>query len=188
LVNHTKPKVALFGGSFDPPHKGHQAIITKALEQLSIDRLLVVPAYLNPFKKVSLASASTRLAWCQRVFAPLPNVQVEAYEIAEGKPTFTSHTVKHFNQSYEVKYLIIGADNLCTLSKWHAFRWLNENVTWVIATRGKEALKLDELKTYSLLNIDVPISSTHIRQTKALDAIDTEIKTSVKDILEGKNL
>lgn len=44
-------RVAIFGGSFDPPHIGHEKIIQKALEKLDIDVLFVVPTYLNPFKK-----------------------------------------------------------------------------------------------------------------------------------------
>jgi nicotinate-nucleotide adenylyltransferase len=50
-------KVAIFGGSFDPPHKGHQNIVQRALETLEIDKLIILPAYLNPFKQNSLASA-----------------------------------------------------------------------------------------------------------------------------------
>ena len=59
MVNQSKPTVAIFGGSFDPPHKGHQRIVEKATEVLDIDKLIVVPAYLNPFKTSSLANAAT---------------------------------------------------------------------------------------------------------------------------------
>lgn len=184
MVNHQKPTIAIFGGSFDPPHKGHQLIVEKAVETLNIDKLLVVPAYLNPFKTSSLADASTRLSWCHILFDPIEGVEVDDYEIKEGKSTVTSQSVKHFNQSYNVKYLIVGSDNLSTLTKWHEFEWLNDTVTWVIATRGDHHLNTDPLKKWELLPIEAPISSTQIREEKDLQFIDTKIKESVKHILK----
>ncbi len=187
MVNHKKPTIAIFGGSFDPPHKGHQLIVEKAVENLQIDQLFVVPAYLNPFKTSTLADASTRLAWCHTLFDPIDRVKVDDYEIKEGKSTVTSQSVKHFNQTYDVKYLIIGSDNLSTLTKWHAFEWLNETVTWVIATRDNHHLDTDELNKWELLPIEAPMSSTQIREEKDLQFIDEKIRESVKHILEGQH-
>jgi len=187
LVNQSKPTVAIFGGSFDPPHKGHQQIVEKAIEILDIDKLLVVPAYLNPFKISSLALASTRLAWCHTLFSKQDKVQVEDYEIKQGKSITTSETVKHFNMTYHVKYLIIGSDNLSTLSQWHEFEWLNKHITWVIITRDGYDLELDDLQNWKVLNLDVAISSTHIRDNKDVYHVDDKIKASVKDTLEGNN-
>jgi len=187
LVNHKKPTIALFGGSFDPPHKGHQLIVEKAIENLQIDKLFVVPAYINPFKTSTLADAHTRLSWCHTLFDSIDRVKVDDYEIQEGKSTVTSQSVKHFNQTYNVKYLIIGSDNLSTLTKWHAFEWLNETVTWVIATRDNHHLDTDELNTWELLPIEAPMSSTQIREEKDLQFIDKKIRTSVKHILEGQH-
>jgi nicotinate-nucleotide adenylyltransferase len=187
LVNHQKPTIAIFGGSFDPPHKGHQLIVEKAVANLQIDQLFVVPAYLNPFKKSTLADAATRLTWCHTLFDPIDRVKVDDYEIKEGKSTVTSQSVKHFNQAYDVKYLIIGSDNLSTLTKWHAFEWLNETVTWVIVTRDNHHLDTDELNSWELLPIEAPISSTQIREEKDLKFIDEKIRESVKHILEGQH-
>ena len=187
MVNHQKPTIAIFGGSFDPPHKGHQLIVEKAIENLQIDKLFVVPAYLNPFKTSTLADAPTRLSWCHTLFDSIARVQVDDYEIKEGKSTVTSQSVKHFNQAYDVKYLIIGSDNLSTLTKWHAFEWLNETVTWVIATRDNHHLDTDELNKWLLLPIEAPMSSTQIREEKDLQFIDEKIRTSVKHILEGQH-
>ena len=77
-------------------------------------------------------------------------VEVNDYEIKEGKSTVTSQSVKHFNQGYNVKYLIIGSDNLSTLTKWHEFEWLNETITWVIATRGNAHLDTEKLRKWLL--------------------------------------
>ncbi len=181
-----KPTIAIFGGSFDPPHIGHQQVVEKAIETLHIDKLFIVPAYLNPFKTSSLADAHTRLNWCHRLFDDIPNVLVDDYEIQKGKSIVTSQTVKHFNQSYHVKYLIIGADNLSTLTQWHDYQWLNETVTWVIATRDDHQLDTDALREWELLSIKSPISSTQIREKKDLQYVDIKIQDSVRNIIEGK--
>jgi nicotinate-nucleotide adenylyltransferase len=188
LVNQSKPTVAIFGGSFDPPHLGHQQIVQIASESLDIDKLLVVPNYLNPFKTSSLASAEQRLSWCHTLFDNLVKVSVEDYEIKKGKSTFTSDSVKHFNIAYDVKYLIIGSDNLSSLTKWHHFEWLNSHIVWVIITRDSYPLMLDALREYKILNLDAAVSSSHIRELKDLHYVDNKIKKSVQNVLEGKTL
>jgi len=185
LVNQSKPTVAIFGGSFDPPHEGHQHIVEKAVEALDIDKLIVVPAYLNPFKISSLANAEQRLEWSHLLFDDIPNVIVDDYEIKEGQSTTTEQSVKHFNTTYDVKYLIIGSDNLSTLTKWHQFEWLNTHITWVIVTRKGHPLNVKGLKGYKTITLDAEVSSTDIREYKDLHYVDKKIKKSVKDILEG---
>lgn len=188
MVNQSKPTVAIFGGSFDPPHKGHQLIVENAIKTLEIDHLLVVPAYLNPFKSFSLASATQRLAWCHTLFNDLEKVIVSDYEIKEGKSTTTEQTVKHFNTVYDVKYLIIGSDNLSTLTKWHHFSWLNETITWVIITREGYPLQVDGLRNWEVLKVAAPMSSTQIRNKQDLHYVDKKIQKSVQIVLEGNNL
>ena len=186
MVNQSKPTVAIFGGSFDPPHKGHQLIVERAIEELDIDKLIVVPAFLNPFKTSSLANAQQRLKWSHLLFDEIPNVIVDDYEIKEGKSTTTEQSVKHFNKVYSVKYLIIGSDNLSTLTKWSQFKWLNSHITWVIVSREGHPLSLNQLKDYKIIMLEANISSTNIRECKDLYYVDKKIKKSVKDILEGK--
>jgi nicotinate-nucleotide adenylyltransferase len=188
LVNQSKPTVAIFGGSFDPPHLGHQQIVQHAIEVLSIDYLLVVPAYLNPFKSFSLASAQQRLTWCHTLFDDVKGVIVSDYEIKEGKSTTTQQTVKYFNNVYHVKYFIVGSDNLSSLTNWYKFSWLNDTITWVIVRRKGYPLKLDKLKCWKILEIDSPANSTQIRHTNDLHYVDKKIQKSVQNVLEGNNL
>ncbi len=185
MVNTPKPAVAIFGGSFDPPHFGHQSIVQKAIEDLEIDKLIVLPAYLNPFKTSSLASASQRLDWCHILFDKIPDVFVSDYEIKEGKSTRTSQSVKHFNTKFDVKYLIIGSDNLSTLTSWYEFEWLNSHIIWVIATREGHEINTDHLKAWKVLTLDEEANSTDIRELKTLKHVDKKIENSVKQILKG---
>ena len=43
-------KIALFGGSFDPPHSAHDKIVHEILRNLNIDLLIIMPTFINPFK------------------------------------------------------------------------------------------------------------------------------------------
>jgi len=60
--------IALFGGSFDPPHIGHKMIVKQALSQLDIDQLIVMPTFLNPFKSKSHFSSKQRLLLAKELF------------------------------------------------------------------------------------------------------------------------
>ena len=188
MVNQSKPTVAFYGGSFDPPHLGHQMIVQKAIEHLDIDKLLVVPTYLNPFKEATLSSASQRLTWCRQLFDTLDKVAVEDYEIQQGKSTVTSQSVKYFNNDYTVKYLVIGSDNLKTLTQWHNFTWLNANIIWVVVMRKNHPLMTSELREWEVLALDIPASSTQIRDESILCYIDNKIKKTVQKILKGQTL
>ena len=188
MVNHSKPTVAFYGGSFDPPHLGHQMIVQKAIEHLDVDKLLVVPTYLNPFKEATLSSASQRLTWCRQLFDTLDKVVVEDYEIQQGKSTVTSQSVKYFNNDYTVKYLVIGSDNLKTLTQWHNFTWLNANIIWVIVMRKNHPLMTSELREWEVLALDIPASSTQIRDESILCYVDNKIKKTVQKVLKGQTL
>ena len=185
MVNSQGLTVAIFGGSFDPPHKGHQQIVQEALKHLDIDRLIILPAYLNPFKSTSLADASQRLEWCRDLFGNIPKVIVSDYEIRQNRSVRTAESVRHFQERYNVKYLSIGADNLSTLTQWHDFEWLNTQITWVVVSRPGFELETDMLRSWKLLTLNAPISSSQIREEKETEHVDSQIATSVKNILEG---
>ena len=186
MVNQSKPEVAIFGGSFDPPHKGHQQIVLKAVEELDIDKLIVLPAYLNPFKDASLASPAKRLEWCHQIFDNIPKVTVDDYEIRQNKSVRTSQSVKHFNETCTVKYLLIGSDNLSTLTQWHEFGWLNNHIVWVIITRKGYPVETKGLRSWRVMEFDFPTSSTTIREGKELHYIDNKIKQSVQKTIKDK--
>ncbi len=159
--------IALFGGSFDPPHFGHKSVVKEALKVLEIDRLIVVPTFLNPFKRASHFTTGERLQLTKELFKGFDKVTVDDYEIEEQKPTPTAQTLKYFQQKYNVEYLIIGADNLEHIEKWYEFEWLNAQITWVIATRKGYEIKSNKLRDVKILEVEVDISSTQIRNKES---------------------
>jgi len=163
LFKNNPETIALFGGSFDPPHLGHRMVVEEALKVLGVDLLMVIPTFLNPFKEASYFTVEERFKLSQNLFGTFENVMVSDYEIKEAKPTPTVETLKHFQKSYDVRYIIIGADNLESIEQWQAFEYLNAQVTWVVATRMGYEVKHDKLRDFKLLNIEVDLSSTEIR-------------------------
>jgi len=151
--------IALFGGSFDPPHLGHEAIV-KALNELAfIDKIIIMPTFLNPFKNSSVASATQRLRWLEEIFLTMKKVEVSSFEVKQNTKVSTLITVKHLLQSCEKIYLVIGADNLKSLDKWYGFDELKSIVTFIVASREK----IEIPKDFICLEIDEDVSSSSLR-------------------------
>jgi len=185
LVKGMLESIALFGGSFDPPHLGHERVVAEALKVLTIDKLIVLPTFLNPFKSTSHYTPQERLELSRRLFESFEKVLVDDYEIQEGKPTATVQTLRHFQKSYNVSYVIIGADNLENIEQWREFEYLNSQITWVVATRRGYSIKSDKLRDFKILNIEVDISSTQIRNNITKESARMSInETSVEERAE----
>ena len=87
-------KIVLFGGSFDPPHAGHDAAARAILSSLKPDLLVIMPSFLNPFKKSFSAPPQLRLRWCRALWSDAPHVEVSDYEISQNVPVPTIQSVK----------------------------------------------------------------------------------------------
>jgi len=166
--------VALYGGSFDPPHNGHVAVAEAALEHLDIDRLIVVPAYLNPFKERVAAPGFLRLKWLRKIFHD-PRIEVSDFEVMQERPVRTIETVRHYRKPSDHFYVIIGADNLKTLPMWYDFENLNQLVTWVVATR--DGIEIDP--AYVTLHVNEPVSATALRRLPRSEDLPAEIAIEI---------
>jgi len=169
LFKESKESVAVYGGSFDPPHFGHKLVVEEALKLLSINNLIVVPTFLNPFKSDSYFSTLERLKMTKEMFEEFSDVFVSDFEINEGKATPTARSLSYFQKEYEVKYLIIGTDNLASIDTWYNFKWINEQITWVVATRRGYDVDTSKLRAFRILEIEADISSTEIRKNIVKD-------------------
>ena len=93
-------KIALFGGSFDPPHAGHAAAVGAILSSLKPDLLVIMPSFLNPFKKSFSAPPQLRLRWCRALWGDTPHVEVGDYEISQNRSVPTIQSVKFLLEKY----------------------------------------------------------------------------------------
>ncbi len=116
-------RIAVYGGSFDPPHAGHVLAATWITTSTDVDRLVFVPTFAHALGKSSRASYDDRLAMCERLSASLPSCSVSDVERALPTPSRTLHTLEalakaHPNASLR---LVVGADIATQTSRW--FRW-----------------------------------------------------------------
>lgn len=172
--------IALYGGSFDPPHLGHVHVVHAALKRLDIDKVVVVPAFVNPFKSGTHAPAELRLKWLQEIFDDDKNVEVSNIEVSQNRAVRSIETVKQFAAEYEKIYFIIGADNLASLKQWYRFDELDTLVTWVVAARDK--IEVEE--SYIQLAVDQPISSSELREQIEDEHLPKEVAQSIKTYYE----
>jgi nicotinate-nucleotide adenylyltransferase len=114
--------VAIFGGSFNPPHVAHVLASALVLSTQPIDRLLVVPTYQHPFAK-TLAPYDDRVAMCELAMGWLPRVEVSRVEEELGGESKTLRTLEHLAKLHAdwSMRLVIGADILIESSKWFGF-------------------------------------------------------------------
>ena len=152
--------IALFGGSFDPPHIGHEAIVKAVLELEFIDKVVIMPTYLNPFKHSFCASAALRLQWLKQIFGSNERVVVDSYEVDKAQKVPTIESVEYLLRTYKKIYLVIGADNLASLERWNNYDKLAKLVTFIVASRDDIAIPQGFLR----LNVDVQVSSTSLRK------------------------
>jgi nicotinate-nucleotide adenylyltransferase len=115
-------KVAVFGGSFNPPHVAHVLACTLVLAVEDVDRVLVVPTYRHPFAK-ALAPYDDRVAMCELGMGSVSGVEVSRIEEMLGGESRTLRTLEHLaaaHPDWRLR-LVIGADILAETPKWFGF-------------------------------------------------------------------
>ncbi|GAA9045003.1 nicotinate (nicotinamide) nucleotide adenylyltransferase [Helicobacter pylori] len=158
-------ELALYGGSFDPLHKAHLAIIDQTLELLPFAKLIVLPAYQNPFKKPCFLDAQIRFKELETALKGMDRVLLSDFEIKQERAVPTIESVIYFQKLYrpQTLYLVIGADCLRHLSSWTNAKELLKRVELVVFERiGYEEIQFKG-RYLPLKGIDAPISSSAIR-------------------------
>jgi nicotinate-nucleotide adenylyltransferase len=180
-------KLALFGGSFDPIHNGHLEVVLEASRELEYDKLIVMPAYLSPFKSQAGVNAAKRFEWARKVFEHLPNMEVSDFEISQHRSVPTIESVEYLRSQFGLNkkiLLIIGADNLLGLPRWDRYERLLEFCEPIVATRTGYNIE----HRYKILNVKYDISSTDIRNESSFDHLPKVVADEIiKHYKKGTN-
>ena len=112
-------RVAIFGGSFNPPHVGHVLAVAYVLACVELDRVLVVPTYRHPFAK-SNAPFDDRMEMCRLAFADFARVEVSSVEADLGGESRTVRTLEHLRAQHPrwAMRLVVGGDVVHELDRW----------------------------------------------------------------------
>src|SRR6188472_858835 len=117
-------KLGLFGGSFDPIHRGHVEPVRAALAEVGLDRVLYLPTARPPHKQIrKLAPPWGRFAMVELALLGEPRLQVSPYELQLERPAYTVETLEHFRRELPDAelHLLIGEDSFRDLTQW--VRW-----------------------------------------------------------------
>jgi len=141
--------IGLFGGTFDPIHRGHTALARAAMERCKLHRICFVPANVPPHKQARpLAPFAHRFAMLalatasEKVFVPsLLEGPDEGETLRKGwseKPNYTIETMRRLKNSFKSSdqlYFLIGMDAFADIASWHEAEALFRECTFVIAGR-----------------------------------------------------
>ena len=171
-------RIAIYGGSFNPPHLGHMEAAKTVAAELAPDKLLIIPDNIPPHKDVEPGSptAEERLELCRLAFRDIPGAEVSDMEIRRQGKSYTAHTVQKLREKYpeDELCLVVGSDMFLSFEEWYEFRYLLGECTLAVVSREEDDLDVlrahrDHLeREYSarvrLLNhAPLPMSSGEIR-------------------------
>ena len=139
-------RIGIYGGSFNPVHLGHVGIARRAVADLALDRLIVVPAALSPFKTETDETARRFWAWnrvelVKAAFRDIEKTVVDLREIERGGVSYAIDTVRQLaaeNPGAEL-FFVIGEDSVEGLPRWKAIGELKRLCTFKAYPRTPES-------------------------------------------------
>ncbi|MFH1378450.1 MAG: nicotinate (nicotinamide) nucleotide adenylyltransferase [Planctomycetota bacterium] len=202
--------VGILGGSFNPVHLGHLAIAQQVRDALLLEKVILIPAYVSPFKTADdeMASASDRLAMCRLAVHHLAGLDVCDIDIRRGTVSYAVETLETLRQERgwtKPPVFIIGSDAIKNFSEWKQYdRIIDELAYIVVVDRRTEPLtdaawrslagtlgdeRARQLQAQSVAIDRVDTSSTDIRRAvrdgRPLNGL---VRRSVEDYIRNQRL
>lgn len=172
--------IALYGGSFNPVHRGHFDSALASLEMLGADKFIFIPASVPPHKKLAKHSPSSKeradmLSLC---VGDIPKTEVSHFEVEKAdKPSYTARTIDHFRKKYpDAKFiLLIGTDMFLSFESWYEFKHILKHVTLGVFPRetgeteeiekfAKHMRKKYDAKVKVIAKTPLPMTSSDVRE------------------------
>jgi len=171
-------RVGLFGGSFDPPHRGHLAVAEAVRDRFALDRVLLAPTAIQPLKHGAHASFTDRLHMVRLLCEGANGIEASAVDgpQPDAKPNYTIDTLRRLRDQLppgaEI-FFIVGADAFLSVHHWKDPDKLLNEARWIVVSRP--GFDLHQLKTLELTpeqrsrietlsDFENPVSATEIRE------------------------
>lgn len=171
-------KIAIYGGSFNPPHLGHLEAAKTVCAELAPDKLLIIPDNIPPHKTMDPGSptAEERLALCRIAFRSIPGAEISDMEIRRHGKSYTAHTVRELRERYpnDELFLVVGSDMLLSFEEWYEFEYLLSECTLAVVSREED--DLDALRAHKALLSEKYAARVHILQHAPLPMNSSEIR------------
>lgn len=179
-------KIGIFGGTFNPPHKGHIRLVKEFTDRLSLDKVFIIPDK-RPVHKTweDLVIDDMRYEMCCLAFKE-PEYEVSRMEIDRYSDSYTVYTLMQLKEQYPDGefYLIIGSDMFLCFHKWYKHRIIMDNCTLCVASRDDED-SIYALRSYAFSQFRIYIkelegSGIIISPMKPFKASSSEIRSIIK--------
>ena len=135
-------RVAIYGGTFDPIHRGHIEALDAVFDRMGWSRVVLMPARVQPFKAGNRSSSAfDRYAMAVLATHDDPRFEVSKLELEREAVSYTVDTLEELREAYPDRALewVIGDDNLALLSKWKSLDRIFELANFVVLAREASA-------------------------------------------------
>ena len=196
--------IAIYGGTFDPPHIGHINACKNLIGKLNIDKLYVIPTFIPPHKqRTSDVSAEIRYEMCKIAFADISDkIEISDVEMKRQGKSYTADTIRFFKEKgNELIYFLCGTDMLLTLDTWYNPEYIFTNAEIVCMRREEDPSILLEIekkvqfykerfnaKVHFLYAEPIKLSSSEIRSIEVRDQIRPYVSEKVFEFICEKGL
>lgn len=143
-----RKRIAIYGGTFDPVHRGHVEVAKKTVELFEITRLLFVPARQAPHKlEREITPPLHRYAMLVLATQDDPRLLISTFELDAPDRRYTIDTLKHFRSEVEKPvdlFFIMGADSWAEITTWREWNSLMQTANHIVVTRPGHEVKLTQ--------------------------------------------
>ena len=196
-------KIAVFGGTFNPPHIAHVRAAESYASAINPDVLMIIPDFLPPHKEFAgTVTAGERLRMCELAFGHIKSVEISDIEIKREGKSYTAITLTELSKEAEELYFLCGTDMFLTLDSWYHPEIIFDKATICYARRESdrandaliEEKKAKYISDYGarIIPIYLPVtelSSCEIRdKLKSGENLEGLIPDSVIDYIKKKGL
>lgn len=187
-------RIAIYGGSFNPMHIGHEKIVDYVLNNLNMDKIIIIPVGIPSHRENNLEQSDTRLKICKEIFKGNKKIEVSDIEIKSEGKSYTYDTLLKLINLYGENnefFEIIGEDSLKNLKTWKNYEKLLKICKFIVFRRkDDENIQIDEefLNNKNIIILEneyYNISSTEIRNmVKNNENISNFVNKKVKKLIE----
>lgn len=166
-------KVGIYGGSFNPVHKDHEAIVNAVLERKIVDEVWLLPCKHHAFNK-ELVSAEHRVNMLKLVFDKSEKVRIDYTEINNDSKSYMADTLRALKKKHQYDfYFIAGIDALNEIDSWYDPEYMKNFVKFIAVQRKGYSLAVPDINLETMLENNFSISSTvirsHIKEKKPIN-------------------
>lgn len=195
-------RIGLYGGTFDPIHLGHLIVIENAINEMNLDRVIILPSSNPPHKKhKDKTKSDIRVEMVAEAIKDNPKIILSTFESTDNVVRYTHDTLEYFTSklpNHEIFY-IMGEDSFVTIDTWRNYEKILDYNIIVFARSGidnnstlikkVDKIRKDNPNIYLIDILNINISSTLIRTlSKEYKSIKYLVKDEVNYIIKKRNL